>query len=42
VPDDVGVPGPEDPNLDQLPADGFILFVGDMMRLKGIDVLVKA
>ncbi len=42
VPDDVGVPGPEDPRLDRLPADGFILFVGDMMRLKGIDVLVKA
>ncbi|HEU4804910.1 MAG TPA: glycosyltransferase family 4 protein [Nitrobacter sp.] len=42
VPDDVGLPGPEDPRLDQLPADGFILFVGDMMRLKGIDVLLKA
>jgi glycosyltransferase involved in cell wall biosynthesis len=42
VPDDVGVLGPEDPRLDQLPAEGFILFVGDMMRLKGIDVLLKA
>jgi glycosyltransferase involved in cell wall biosynthesis len=43
VPDDVGVPGPEDhPRLEQLPADGFILFVGDMMRLKGIDVLLSA
>jgi glycosyltransferase involved in cell wall biosynthesis len=42
VPDDVGVPGPEDPRLDELPANGFILFVGDMMRLKGIDVLLKA
>ncbi|MER8771829.1 glycosyltransferase family 4 protein [Mesorhizobium sp. M0815] len=42
VPDDVGVLGPEDPCLRELPADGFILFVGDMMRLKGIDVLLKA
>ncbi|WP_439923018.1 glycosyltransferase family 4 protein [Nitrobacter sp. JJSN] len=42
VPDDVSVPGPEDPRLEQLPADGFILFVGDMMRLKGVDVLLKA
>ncbi|GAB1715073.1 MAG: glycosyl transferase [Nitrobacter sp.] len=42
VPDDVGVPGPEDPLLAQLPAEGFILFVGDMMRLKGIDVLLNA
>jgi glycosyltransferase involved in cell wall biosynthesis len=42
VPDDVGVPGPEDSILEQLPRDGFILFVGDMMRLKGIDVLLKA
>jgi glycosyltransferase involved in cell wall biosynthesis len=42
VPDDVGVPGPQDPCLRELPGDGFILFVGDMMRLKGIDVLLKA
>jgi glycosyltransferase involved in cell wall biosynthesis len=42
VPDDIGVPGPEDPRLEQLPPDGFILFVGDMMRLKGIDVLLSA
>ena len=42
VPDDVGIPGPEDPCLRDLPGDGFILFVGDMMRLKGIDVLAKA
>jgi glycosyltransferase involved in cell wall biosynthesis len=42
VPDDVGVLGPEDPCLGDLPGDGFILFVGDMMRLKGIDVLLKA
>lgn len=42
VPDDVAVLGPEDPCLRVLPGDGFILFVGDMMRLKGIDVLLKA
>ncbi|WP_256806137.1 glycosyltransferase family 4 protein [Bradyrhizobium sp. Bra64] len=42
VPDDVGVLGSEDPCLRQLPKNGFILFVGDMMRLKGIDVLLKA
>lgn len=42
VPDDVEVPGPEDPCLRELPDGDFILFVGDMMRLKGIDVLLKA
>ncbi|MEH6719129.1 MAG: glycosyltransferase family 4 protein [Aurantimonas endophytica] len=42
VPDEIGVPGPEEPCLDKLPADGFILFVGDMMRLKGIEVLLEA
>jgi glycosyltransferase involved in cell wall biosynthesis len=42
VPDDVGSLGPEDACLRDLPQDGFILFVGDMMRLKGIDVLLKA
>jgi glycosyltransferase involved in cell wall biosynthesis len=42
VPDDVEALGPEDPCLRKLPEDGFILFVGDMMRLKGIDVLLKA
>ncbi|MER9228580.1 glycosyltransferase family 4 protein [Mesorhizobium sp. M0664] len=43
VPDDVGVLGPEDPGLrEELPAGGFILFVGDMMRLKGIRVLLQA
>jgi glycosyltransferase involved in cell wall biosynthesis len=42
VPDDVEGLGPEDPCLEQLPPNGFILFVGDMMRLKGIDVLLKA
>jgi glycosyltransferase involved in cell wall biosynthesis len=42
VPDDVGQLGPPESRLDQLPESGFILFVGDMMRLKGIDVLLKA
>lgn len=42
VPDDVGVLGSEDSCLRELPENGFILFVGDMMRLKGIDVLLKA
>jgi glycosyltransferase involved in cell wall biosynthesis len=42
VPDDVEVLGPEDPCLRELPGNGFILFVGDMMGLKGIDVLLKA
>ncbi|TIV98084.1 MAG: glycosyltransferase family 4 protein, partial [Mesorhizobium sp.] len=42
VPDDVGVLGPEDACLRELPPDGFILFVGDLMRLKGIDVLLRA
>ncbi|TIU35199.1 MAG: glycosyltransferase family 4 protein, partial [Mesorhizobium sp.] len=42
VPDDVGALGPEDPCLRELPEDEFILFVGDMARLKGIDVLLQA
>ncbi len=42
VPDDIEVLGPEDPCLRDLPSDEFILFVGDMMRLKGVDVLLKA
>ncbi|RUV04879.1 glycosyltransferase family 1 protein [Mesorhizobium sp. M6A.T.Cr.TU.017.01.1.1] len=42
VPDDVEQLGPEDPCLRELPGDGFILFVGDMMRLKGIDALLQA
>jgi glycosyltransferase involved in cell wall biosynthesis len=42
VPDDVSAPGEEDPCLRELPEGKFILFVGDLMRLKGIDVLLKA
>lgn len=42
VPDDVDALGHENSRPDLLPTDGFILFVGDMMRLKGIDVLLNA
>ncbi|WP_050783455.1 glycosyltransferase family 4 protein [Methylobacterium nodulans] len=42
VPDNVGVLGPEDSSLAGLPREPFILFVGDMMRLKGIEVLLDA
>jgi glycosyltransferase involved in cell wall biosynthesis len=42
VPNDVGMLDPEDVCLRELPGDGFILFVGDLMRLKGIDVLLNA
>ncbi|MDB5651870.1 MAG: glycosyl transferase group 1, partial [Hyphomicrobiales bacterium] len=42
VPEDVSVLGPEDAHRNQLPREPFILFVGDMMRLKGIEVLLAA
>jgi glycosyltransferase involved in cell wall biosynthesis len=43
VPNDVAdVAEQPDPRLQQLPGDGYILFVGDLMRLKGIDVLLEA
>lgn len=42
VPDDVGVLGAEEACLRELPEGEFILFVGDMMRLKGIHVLADA
>ncbi|WP_420135227.1 glycosyltransferase family 4 protein [Rhodopseudomonas sp.] len=42
VPDDVGVLGAEESCLRELPEGEFILFVGDMMRLKGIHVLAEA
>lgn len=43
VPDDVGTLTSADEDcLRQLPADGFILFVGDLIRLKGIEVLLDA
>lgn len=47
VPDDVasrdcaGDPG-SDTAVSDLPDDGFILFVGDLMHLKGVDVLLDA
>jgi glycosyltransferase involved in cell wall biosynthesis len=43
VPDNVSAPcGETDPRLRSLPQGGYILFVGDLMRLKGIDVLLQA
>jgi glycosyltransferase involved in cell wall biosynthesis len=43
VPDDVGCLGAAtDPCLQDLPGDGYILFVGDLMHLKGVDVLLSA
>jgi glycosyltransferase involved in cell wall biosynthesis len=42
VPDDIGALGPEDARLRDLPADGFILFAGDLTPQKGVDVLLKA
>ncbi|HEX5452578.1 MAG TPA: glycosyltransferase family 4 protein [Stellaceae bacterium] len=43
VPDDAGrLGGPDDPCLDELPNGPFILFVGDLMHLKGVDVLLDA
>ena len=43
VPDDVGVvAATADPCLRELPEGDFILFVGDLMRLKGVDVLLQA
>jgi glycosyltransferase involved in cell wall biosynthesis len=43
VPDNVSDLDPvEDPCLQQLPGTGFILFIGDIRRIKGADVLAKA
>ncbi len=43
VPDDVARLDPRiDPVLAELPGEGFILFVGDLMHLKGVDVLLDA
>lgn len=42
VPDDIGVLSPEcDSRLDQLPDQGYLLFVGDLTRFKGIHVLIE-
>ncbi|MGD9804932.1 MAG: glycosyltransferase [Hyphomicrobiaceae bacterium] len=43
VPDHIGVLSETiDPRLDQLPKNGFMLFVGDLQRLKGTDKLIEA
>jgi glycosyltransferase involved in cell wall biosynthesis len=43
IPDNVGQLSAErDPRLDQLPADGFLLFVGELNRNKGVHVLLDA
>lgn len=43
VADDPGVPAADGhPQLDLLPADGFLLYVGDLRRLKGVHVLLEA
>jgi len=43
VPNDVGASHDEtDPRLAQLPKDGYLLFVGDIGRAKGVEVLLKA
>lgn len=42
VPDDIGVLGAEEACVRELPEGEFILFVGDMMGLKGIHVLAEA
>jgi glycosyltransferase involved in cell wall biosynthesis len=43
ISDDVGnLSAPTDSHLDLLPQDGFLLFVGDLTRSKGVDVLLKA
>jgi glycosyltransferase involved in cell wall biosynthesis len=43
VPDDIGVlSGELDPKLQDLPGEGYILFVGDVTHVKGVDVLLKA
>jgi glycosyltransferase involved in cell wall biosynthesis len=43
VPDDFGSARRcDDPRLSQLPGDGYLLFVGDLRRFKGVHVLLKA
>lgn len=43
IPDSIGTPEPvADPQLDRLPGEGFILQVGDLVRDKGIEVLLEA
>lgn len=43
VADDVGTLRADgDPRVNLLPADGFLLYVGDLRRLKGVNVLLEA
>jgi glycosyltransferase involved in cell wall biosynthesis len=43
VPDDIGtIHGDTAAYVEQLPADGFLLFVGDLRRFKGLNVLLEA
>jgi len=43
IPDDVAERRDDaHPLLDRLPADGYLLFVGDLNRRKGVDVLLQA
>jgi glycosyltransferase involved in cell wall biosynthesis len=43
VPDSVGTPSPViDPCVRQLPQDGYMLFVGDLRALKGVNVVLEA
>lgn len=43
IPDSTGELQPTaDPRLDQLPREGYLLFVGDLNRRKGVDVLLDA
>ena len=43
VPDDIGLPRTDcESYAAQLPADGYLLFVGDLSREKGVDVLLAA
>jgi glycosyltransferase involved in cell wall biosynthesis len=43
VPDDLDVScGDSDPLLGQLPGEGYLLFVGDIGREKGVDILLRA
>lgn len=42
IPDDVGTLGEPDPRVALLPPDGYVLYVGDLNRNKGVGVLLKA
>lgn len=43
VPDNIGVPQRDTtPYVSQLPAEGYLLFVGALNRQKGVDVLLRA